>query len=347
MAVADTRDRIGLFICAAALVLAACTADFDERVSASGVVFDMSTQALRVDQLYAAHGYYMGCAGRYNGQPWTLLISAGGEPKFAALTVELNDDSCELVLTKLEVVIDDNDEPENPANWNTTTILAESAIALTESWRATGVFFDGRPAHPSFQFFANARLVLHAPGEFSGDFVVEILFSDDPDIADSAAEHQATFAVVTGSYATETVKAPAYTLDSSEQGDLDLDIRSDAHNIVVFIDGSINLALDTALGAQGGQDFVVHGGASLLGSSYDDVHAAFGAAVAAGEDFLMPALDGDGYSKLPADPAFLCLMGEDLGAAVVERTVIIRNATRGVASYQTFTIQFPQPVEDR
>ncbi len=208
---------------------------------------------------------------------------------------------------------------------------------------------------PSQGYIASVLVVLWALAactafsyDLSGEVFtggVEILFSDDADVAESDSEQQDTFAVFTRLYATETVKAPAYTLDSSEQGGLNLDIRSDAHNVVVFIDGSVDLALDTVAGAQTGQDFAVHGGASLLGGSYDDVHAAFGAALAASEVFLMPALDADGYSKLPAVPAFLSLMVEDLSATVVERTVIIRNATEGVASYQTFTIQFPQPVD--
>ncbi len=323
------RSALLLILVATTLVLPGCSDEFGGSVGARGVTFDMSTQALRFDELYAAHGFYTNCAGRPDDGTWSIAITPGAVIE-SPLTVWLNNHDCQLTLTHLEIVRDDNEGDEDHATWDIELLEAQAQMALSDGWGAAQDFrTPGDPPGP-IEFFANARLNRAEAGKFSADFDVEILFSDDPDIAAAAATHAAQFAAITGSYATDTVPAPEYTLRTEAPSDIKLDIKTDTNQIVVSVDGSVDLEL--APDAQAGQDYVVHG-ESLVGADYDDVHSAF----SNGQG--MPEEPVEGYYPIPA-ASFQCLLGEDLAAATVARTIVIRNSSEGVSTYQTFTIEF-------
>lgn len=295
-------------IAAAALAFAACAAEPEGSVFASGVALDRTTQALTAVEIHSANGTYgPACINRGEDEYWSVAVGAGVEAGDLAhwpLSVVQGDTDCTLTLQQL--VLFDGAEADDP-------IDAVAPIALGAAWGTASSFLDGGDA---IIFFANAMLDSVA---FDVDFTLTILFSDDADIAAQAVEHPSGWYVVEGSTATESVDAPAYDMADN------LHIETNLSDIVTNAWGSIDLTLGAE--AQAGQHYVVVE-LDLAAASYDDVHEAFATVLAV-------ALPDP--SNIPSDD--FNLLGQDVSGEVV-RTLIIRNEYEGVASYQTFTFSF-------
>ncbi len=309
----------------ALLAQVACAADTGESVFGDGVALDRMTQPLLADEIVAAYGIYgEHCFARNQGD-WHVAIGtppAGVELEHDPLTVVLNNAACNLTLTHIAV----HHRQENIL----TKIAADTPIPLSGNWGGIA-YFENVSANNEYQFYANAKL---QPANFSTNFDLEILYSDDPAIADAAAVHADKFAVVEGTHKAEKIPAPGYSLEIE---DINLYIETDFDHEIVLVTGTVDLTLPAAQPA--GQNYVVHP-ATLVGATYQQIRTAFNAGIST----ELPSLEG-GYYKIPA-AAFITagLIDETLVdvAPLVEYTIIIRNRDNasGVASYQTFTISF-------
>ena len=281
-------NRLASFTAAivAVLSLAACGEDVAVATSVSS---DRTTRALLSGDLESVNGSYgAGCRNRTGA--WSVEILGGATLDNAPLSVVLNDTACVLTLTSLHT---------------TAGILdGTPTFALTTAFQATASAF-GTPT----DFFANARLSSVA---FSTDFVISIVFSEDPALA--TADNTAQFDVVVATAtAAGAAPVPDFLLDVS--GIL---VRTDVNDVVQSATGSAALSNDVVAG----KTFVVVTGGGL--TTHAQLDAAF-----VGESALT--------ATIPA--AAFTLGGTDLTANQV-RTLIIADTAEGVASYQAFTITF-------
>jgi hypothetical protein len=262
----------------------------EETVQAEALATNHTTQALTSGELDSVNGTYTGCTNRTGS--WSLEIAGGAALDNPVLSVILNDTACGLSMTELHT---------------TAGVIAADPgpLALTTS-------YAGAP--PSFavpiEFYANARL---SAVDFAGDFVLSILYSDDPSLA--AASNTASFQVAQSSATAQAVPAPDYTIDAAG-----LVLLTDVNNIIQSATGGADL-ID---GAVLGQTYVVVNAQGL--STYADLDSAYLGGTPAAVTATIPAVD-------------FALVGSDLTTAQV-RTLIIANISSGVASYEAFAITF-------
>jgi len=279
-------------------VLAACSSSSGDPAAHGKVVLvDRGSQALLASQLLSVNGTY-GAGCRERTGDWSAAIAIGATRDFDELSVVLNDTTCVLTLTELHTM-------------GGGRIVAAPAITLTTSYQATPSSFL-----VPVEFYANARL---SAVDFASDFVLNILYSDDPRLA--AADVVASFAVAESSVTAAAVPAPNYTLDVTG-----LSVLTDVNDIIQSVTGSIGLTA----GSVTGQRYVVLNGSGLI--LYEDVDAAY---LAAASSALM--------GSIPAADFAASLLTVDLTGAPTVRTLIIANTVEGVASYQVFAITFHEP----
>jgi hypothetical protein len=280
----------------ALLMLSGCLGD-DERVwYGRGKGIDRTTLGLTSGELLSANGTYgAGCVDQSGD--WSVEIAGGATLDNPELLVVANNTACVLTLTELVT--------------SGGTIAATPAIALTASYQASASAF-GSPV----EFYANARL---SAVTFAADFVLTVLYSDDPGLAPD--DHDADFAVVQATAAGQSVPAPDYTLDLSA-----LEVLADVNHVVQTATGTADLTA----GSVTGQRYVVAAAADL------DTYAEIDTAYEAGTDAAL-------VLAIPA--AAFGLVGSDLTNDQV-RTLIVANISSGVRSYQAFEITFHPPVED-
>lgn len=257
------------------------------------VLVDRSSQALLASELLSVNGTYSAaCTER--DDDWSAAIAGGAALDFDELSVVMNDTACVLTLTEL----------------HTTggLIVAAPPIALTASYQVTPSSFTG-----ALDFYANARL---SPLMYAADFVLTILYSDDPRLA--TADVPATFAVAESSVTAQSVPAPNYMLSVAG-----LVVLTDVADVIQSVTGSIALTD----GSVTGQRYVVVNASGL--DLYDEVDAAYIAAT----DVAIAA-------SIPASDFAATLV---TASAPTIRTLIIANTVNGVASYQVFAITFHEP----
>ncbi len=272
----------------------------EEEAFGSAVAIERMTQALNVLQLRSVNGTYgTGCR-NHSGDTWSVEIAVDAPLDYAPLTVALNDTDCVLTLTSLHTDV------EGP----TGIMPAVPAIVLATSYNAAASSFG--------EFYANAKL---SSDLFADDFVLTVLFSDDPALA--VADNTASLVEVVATAVTSgAIAAPDYAIDV--QGLL---VLTDANDVVQSVTGTADLT--EALVA--GQQYVVVEGGGL--TTYAAIDAAFLAGTPAALTLTIPA-------------AAFTLVGADLTAGTTLRTLIIANTSvdDGVASYQAFEITFnPAP----
>jgi hypothetical protein len=149
--------RLGTVVALAGalLVQSACLREDAARGSARS--FDHTTQALSSGALLSANGTYGGACLNRSGS-WSVAIDISAVLDHPELSVVTNDVACQLTLTELHTA--------------SGIITATPTILLSTSYQGTPSRF-GSPV----DFYANARLSSIA---FEGDFVLSILYSDDP-----------------------------------------------------------------------------------------------------------------------------------------------------------------------
>ncbi len=281
-------STIGALVCSL-FVLPACGGE--ETVQAEAQAINRMTQALTIGELQSVNGTYTGCTNRTGA--WSLKIASGATLDNPVLSVLLNDAACVLSMTELHT---------------TAGIIAADPgpLLLTTSYTPTPPSF-GLP----IEFYANARL---SAVDFAGDFVLSILYSDNPRVA--SASNTASFQeVVQASATAEAVPAPDYTIDVAG-----FFLVTDVNNIVQSATGGATLIDGTVLG----QTYVVVNAQGL--STYAELDAAYRGGTPAAVTSTIAAGN-------------FALVGSDLTATQV-RTLIIANISSGVASYQAFAITF-------
>jgi hypothetical protein len=258
------------------------------------VSINHSTQALTIGELASVNGTYGALCTDRTGS-WSVEIAAAAPLDNAALSVVLNDAACVLTVTSLHTTAG--------------IIAAVPAVVLTTSFKPTASTF-GSPV----EFYANAKL---SAVTFASNFVLTILFSNDPALA--AADNTALFDVVVATATAGAVDAPDYTLAADG-----LLVRTDVNDVVQSVTGTAGLTA----GSMPGQSYVVVAAADL--DTYAKLDAAFIAGTAAPLVLAIPAAD-------------FTLVGADLTTPQV-RTLIVANIVNAVASYEAFQITFhPAP----
>lgn len=275
---------VGLLACG--LLLAGCQGA--DAVS-GGANVQLRSETLLAGDLESINGSYgAGCTERTGD--WSVKIDPAAVLDNAELSVILNDVGCVLTMTELRTT-------------SLGVLAADPSIAL-------GTAYKGSPSNFDDEFWGNAKL---DSVSFDDDFVITILYSDDPN---SAVDDQAaSFEVFQSSAEGDSVSAPNYMFDPSG-----LVIVTDAGDIVQSASGTAALTA----GSVTGQRYVVADASGL------DTYAELDAAYIAGTDVAIAA-------TIPAS-AFT-LVGEDLTTPQI-RTLIIANTESGVASYQSFEITF-------
>jgi hypothetical protein len=279
---------------AALLAVAACS-DSNDSARGGATAFDQTTSALLIGDLESANGTY-GALCSHRAGNWSVEIKAGAPLDYPALTVLLNDTSCVLTLTSLHTTLGG-------------IIAAAPAIVLTTSFTPVASAF-GAPV----EFYANARL---SSVSFASDFVLDVLFSDDPNLA--TAVNTAQFIVVVATATAAAVPAPDYSLTAAG-----LLVRTDVNDVVQTVTGTADLTP----GSVSGQTYVVADAANLF--SYSAIEAAYLAGTIKALVLAIPAVE-------------LTLVGQDLTVPEV-RTLIVANTQNGFTSFQAFEITFnPAP----
>jgi hypothetical protein len=274
----------------ALLMHAACSSDGDT-AQASGTGIDRTTHALTVGQLSSVDGSYSAaCRNRLSGA-WSVRISGIIPLTNPALTVVLNDTACVLTLTAVHT--------------DAGVIAAVTPLVLTASYLATPSAFASPIA-----FYANARL---SAVTFAGDFVLNLLYSDDARLA--TADNTALFQVVQSTATALSVDAPTYTFDPAG-----LALLTDINQVVQSAVGTAALTAGSVLG----QTYVVVNASGL--TTYAQLDTAYTGATSVPIATTIPA-------------ASFTTVGTNLTANQV-RTVIIANTSSGVRSYQRFQLTF-------
>ncbi|MBA3545671.1 MAG: hypothetical protein H0T76_04240 [Nannocystis sp.] len=273
---------------ACALMLSACQGGGS--VNGQVDLIDMRSEELLSSDLASVNGTYgAGCTNRSGA--WSLEIEVGATLDNDPLSVVLNNDACVLTMTELHTI--------------DGALAAVPAVVLTTSYNVIPSAFDDPVA-----FYGNAKM---SSVSFASDFVLTVLYSDDPSLATD--DNTATFEVIQASAMGDSVAAPDYLIDIDG-----INAVTDADQVVVSATGSVALTA----GLVSGQTYVVVDASGL------DTYAELDAAYLAGS----PAAVG---ASVPA--ADFTLVGEDLDA-LPKRTLIIANIEGAVASYQAFEITF-------
>lgn len=131
-------------------------------MSGRGESASVATQALSARDLLSISGTYTECT-RHTGDAWSLPISDGAALTHPLPMVVKNDAGCTLDLTS--IVAD-----------QTYDVVPSLALASSynRSASAAAAMTDGGPSLVAF--YANAKIT---PADFSTDFLVTLLYSDD------------------------------------------------------------------------------------------------------------------------------------------------------------------------
>ena len=274
-----------------AFLVSGCGATAGEPVAkAGGRGIDRTTQALTSGELESVNGTYgAGCRNRTGS--WSVEIQPSATLDNSPLTVVLNNTACVLTLTELVT--------------SSGALSASPTFALTTSYQGTPSEFDS-----PLEFYANAQL---SSVSFASDFVLTVLYSDDPSLA--TGSNTAQFEVVEATASGSAVSAPNYTLNLTG-----LDVRTDINDVVVSASGN---AVLTA-GSVTGQRYVVSTSTSL--DTFEEIDDAYIAGSDAALTLSIPASD-------------FTLVTTDLTPGI-KRSLILANISNGVPSYQVFEITF-------
>jgi hypothetical protein len=293
------------FLTAPALVglLAGCGLDdtSDDGVVYPTVSLEVTSGALapQSNELRSANGTYgAGCTQRTGA--WSLLIDQDATLANPKLSVVKGNAACVLTLTSLT---SDHEYPATPK------------FAISDSYQIPSSAFS--MGSSPVAFYANAKLSSVA---FTSNFIVSILYSDDPNKGTSS--NTATYSVVTASAAATNVPSPTYTLSLTP-----LLVQTDNAKIVQTATGTADLTD----GSTTGQRYVVL--TQLAGTpTYADMDTAYKAGTSVAMTGANPKIDASVFT----------LVGLDLTAPKV-RYLIIANIVSSVPSYQLYTITFKSP----
>lgn len=281
--------------------ITACGPMDQSSVQANGVLVDRTSQALSVGALLFASGTYDGCVDRSGA--WSLALDGfAGELPNDALSVVKDDVDCVLTLSSLTSGVE-----ATPLEWVDNE--ADPAIDMDDVFQVSASSFD------SGAFYANARLNAVS---FASDFTVAVLFSDDPDGAQTGSD-TAGFIVSSATATSSQVAAPNYTIAMTG-----IVVQTDANDVVEGATGTAQLTT----GGSNGERFVVR--TTSPGTTYADIDDAF----LGGSSALLSSL-----TTLQLTAAGFDIVGADLTSGAI-RYVLIVHTVDGVRSYQVITVTF-------
>jgi hypothetical protein len=271
-------------------------------VGATGQAVEQSTAALSVGAMEWANGTYgAGCVARSGG--WSLRISGSATMDSPALSVVKNNTACALTLTS--IVADQ-------------TYIGAPAITLGTSLAGSASSFA--PSSGPLAFYANAVL---SSASFASDFVVTILYSDDPNLKTGSVT--SGYAVVAATSTATDINSPDYTINLGS-----FVVQVDVNYIVQSASGTANL-ID---GSIAGTSYFVDQGTLGASPTFAQLDTAYNAASPAPTSIT-------GANPQVAASAF-GLSGVDLTSAA-HRTIVIQRVVSGVPSYETFRVAFSHP----
>jgi hypothetical protein len=271
-------------------------------------IVNRSSSALSAGVLQWANGTYgANCTSHANAN-WSLKITGGAVTMDnPALSVIQDNTGCVLTLTAL--VTNENTK---------TTYTATPAITLGAAYAASASTFD---SGSGTAFYGNAKML---PADFSDNFTVTILYSDNPSLANGALT--SVYASVTSSSATQSIASPNYSLDLNT-GSLTVTVNNAF--TVQNVTGTATLVASTVAG----NSYYVDQGTLPASPTFAQLDAAYQGATTT-------AIAGGG--DVTIDGAAFGLSAVSLNSTVY-RTIVIQRVVSGVASYQTFRIGFSHP----
>lgn len=282
-----------------------CGDNGDDLVEGSGIGIDQTTQPLVFGTIESVNGTYGSLCAFHPSGDWSVKIGGSDPLDHSPLMVVKNDSHCVLTLTGLHTTA-----------LGGTTFPASTTFGL--DLEATG--------HPGWQaeassfgsganlFFANGRISGPA---FSDNFAVEIVYSNDPNLATGT-----NTAVVTSQASDSAIPSPDYLIDVVR--DLSVTVDGDTGKVTAA-DGTVDLT--RASGGQIAENYAVVG--PIL-NTYDAINTAYMAASVADETFSL-------VLQIPADD--FDLVGAHLSTV---RTLILAHTDTdtGINTYESFTITF-------
>ncbi len=285
-----------------------CTNPTNDMVSPKVDVTDHSRSALTASGIEVINGVYTGCSGRSDGEAWSALVN-GALLAHPALAVRMNDSNCELTVT--EVVA------------SGTTYAGAPNILLATSYAGSASAFKAAAEDP-VAFYANAKIDSLT---FGADFTINLLISDDTNDSASGSK-QGAFATQSSTVDASNVPAPSYTISLA-----DLTMLTDVNDRVTSATGYAQLTE----GAATGQTFAISSQALTSSATLEQLATAYSGASSSGNLADLTSL------RIPASS--FGLVGQDVSAGAIWRTVIIRNtdAASGVTSYQLIVVTFAKP----
>jgi hypothetical protein len=290
-----TLSIFGL-VSAVAVAAAPGGCSHSDAVTPKAELIDNASQALSIGSLESIDGTYTNCIERTGS--WSLATQVGATLTNAALSVVQSDPTCALSVTAIHTA--------------STLYETNTPIPLTSAYQTTASSFSTTGSSP-WLFYANAKM---SPANFSADFTVTVLYSDNPNEA-APTQNNPSFASWTSSAVGTGVPSPDYTLAD------DIIVTADLSSNVSSATGSIDLTFVT----QAGEDYVVDLGTLPATPTYDDITTAFSG--------------GTALSGTPPSVAasVFALTGNTLPLV---RTLIVRHTVSGVSAYETFKITFAQ-----
>jgi len=302
---------------AAALALCAIPAcGMDQNVSAHGQIIDRTTHALSAGSVKEIKGSYSAaCKDRSSGT-WSV---GDGDVSFtldnAPLSVVLNNSLCRLTMTSVRL---------KPASGPAAEYSASNR-ELADTYGSPLAFKLGGAG--STVFYGNANLT---PADFSADFVLGFLYSEDPSAADGGSK-TAGFTQQYGSATFMGGTPPNYTATVSG-----LSLATDINNVVQSAGGVVVLT-NGVVGPHLGTEYVVSKtDLSSTAPTYLEVYNAYNAS-SMGEQKLLLA---DLSTPLNIPAADLRLVGEDITADKTRAIIIANFDAGGNPSYEVITVTF-------
>jgi hypothetical protein len=282
-----------------------CAGSSDELVTPRLEIIDQTRRALTAGTITSIAGTYgAACDGRDPGGADTWTLSVSGGPAVDELSVRKNDSDCVLTFATIATA--------------GATFLGAPVMALSAADTFKGSSSAFAEAATPLAFYGNAKI---SALSFATDFTITLLVSDTPAASDEGNK-AATFATENGAVSASTLLASNYTIDFSS-----FNVSKDVGSVVQSVSGYAQLTA----GSTTGQDYAIYEGSLTGASLVDDVETAYAAATTAGTLASLTTL------RLPASG--FGLAGVDLHTPT-PRTIIIRNADHGVASYQLLLVTF-------
>lgn len=291
------RTASALCLVAFAAVIGGCSEA--EILRPDAEIVNRASQALALDSVNSINGTYgVTCLERVGA--WSVAVEGGATLDHTALSVIKNDADCVLTLT--EIIADD------------ITYESVPTIGLDDTYEVAASEFAVDGTGPVI-FYANAKI---NPDDFSADFTVTVLYSDDPNAA--SGSNNASFAQWASSAVGDHLAAPNYTVTDN------IAVQTDAEDVVTLALGSVDLTD----GLVTGEHYFVDLGTLPATPTYAQVDAVFAAATPTAIVGADPEVD-------VADFAL------DAETLPIVRTLIIRHVENDVPAYQTFKVTFNAP----